>query len=71
MSPKRREEKARSHIKRFKLFGKSNSRNDRSIVVDRDLNKKIVEVMRKTDRVIISKIVLNTKILNIVSYLHA
>src|SRR5262249_31539766 len=53
----------------YKLWyiNKSNFRNDVAIIIDKDLKDKVVEIKRKSDRILAMKLVLGEEILNVVS----
>ena len=53
----------------YKLWyvGKNNYKNGLSIIINRDLKDKVIEVKREGDRLLIVKVVIGEEILNIVS----
>jgi len=64
-------EKAKEIGDRYKIIysGKTNTRNDVGVIMDKEMKSKVVDVVRKSDmkRVIVVKLIFEEKVLNVVS----
>ena len=61
-------DKAKDRVDGYKFFyARKNTRNGVGIVVDEDLKKKIVEVIRLGDKIIAIKLMLEEDIIHIIS----